>query len=104
MKRRYTLTTFEDRQKIEELLKKHTPISIISKMMERSNSSIYHEIKSKNLKPYTAIEAQMIYEKNLKIRARKQAAEPLVTDFENRICNLELQIEILMDKIKEITR
>lgn len=105
--------TIEDRKKIEEYLKKGYRFALISRLMGRGHSGngIRTEVeKFGSHFNYNAEEAQKSYEDRIKkgtlkkqqIECKTQSTMQLNPEIEERIHNIEMQIEILSETIKEL--
>ena len=105
----YTVLTFEERKDIKKLIGKGWNLSEISKMLNRGKNTITLEVR-RNGGPlfYEPVKAQERYE-NLK-QERIDRTKALFKgnmsnpykELEQRIQNLEMQVEILVDAIKEL--
>jgi IS30 family transposase len=102
--------TFEEREKIEMLLKKGFGMYSTATAIQRPNSTVTYEIRNNGGRHgYDAVKAQQRADtasergsETLKLRGgnRKSIKE----SFEQRINNLEMQLEIILQTIKEIKR
>lgn len=87
--------TFEERKTIEKLLEEKKSVAHITQFLNRPRSTISYEINKRGDKnSYCAEESQ----NNSYKRSSKKF------DFKKRIENLEMQVEILSDTIKEIRK
>jgi len=99
--------TFEEKQKIEILLKLGKNASQISKEISRSISGIYKEIKKGGGKNYTAEESERIKNENIqKVKKGINEHNKKHGNFKikKRIENLEMQVEILHEALKELMK
>lgn len=101
--------SFEERQKIEDYLKQNVSGNRIAQLLNRSTTGIQTEIlRGGGRDKYSAVNAHEIYlnnkkERLLKISKNLKGRNPL-SPLHKRMQNLEMQIEILTDTIKEILK
>ena len=101
--------SFEERKKIEKLVKCGWSCSQIADAIGRSKNAVVVEIRRGGKEKYTAKAGQHIADENKrkrnehlsKLNKGKIGNNP-VFRFKERIENLEMQIEILHDAIKEV--
>lgn len=96
--------TFEERKKIEEYLKLGLSQRKIAKLINRTQRTLNLEVKKNGgNRNYTAQAAQANYKNSIKIRNKENSLK-LRKNFDifySKIQNLEYQIEIILDIIKE---
>jgi IS30 family transposase len=92
------LITWEDRQNIEKYLKQGDNVYQIGKKINRSASSLYREVEyGGGYENYTAEEAQKV-----RTLRRKKTSRIYRNDFQNRITNLEMQMEIILEQLEKL--
>ncbi len=99
----------EERRRIGFLLKKGLTGKEIAQIMFRSINTIYSELRRFKDRPYEPEEAQKEADRRIKDQRDKaaQAIRKSITPRKNslkRIQSLEMQVEILMDTIKELRK
>ena len=99
--------TLEERKEIEKLLKQGESLPEISRKIGRSKSGLVYETRRcGNKDDYTAEEAHRVARSTLvekySILSERNAGQYYGIKYKQRIENLEMQIEILHDCIKEI--
>lgn len=99
--------TFEERKQIEELLKEDASCSEISRRINRSKNGVVCEVRKGGGKiGYTAKKGQQIAHHNESVRKERlrviNIGNTRESHMKKRIENLEMQIEILADTLKEL--
>ena len=95
--------SFEERLVLEENLKRNYSMEKIGRIMNRSGTGLHKEVKKNGGRyKYNAVEAQKRAEKNREQRDRSNYHQGKVYKIEVRITNLEMQIDILFEAIKEL--
>ncbi len=101
--------TFEERCLIEEGIKKNLSLNEISRRIKRGKNTCVSEYRrnKNNDGTYTAKEAQAKSEKRkiearIKVAAHNKTTQPKLMTYHHRLLNLEAQLEILSDCIKEL--
>lgn len=99
----------EEREQIEKLIKYNLSLREIARRIGRAQGSICNEVRRCGGKyNYNAEEAQRIYEDNVKrknehLRQMNKGKKKVNRqDHANRLTNLEMQVEILAETIKEL--
>ncbi len=103
------ILTFEERVLIEKYIKKGFSLSEISKVIGRGGTTIAFEVRrSGGRDNYCSSTAQSLSEERHRNKSRKLSilneGEPKVFIFKQRIENLEMQVEILSETIKEMLK
>ena len=94
--------TYEERKLIEKFLKENKTYAYISKALNRPPSTIRYEITRVGSKNYTAEKATPI---NSYYRLEVDEVDKIKgSDLKQKIENLEMQIGILMETIKEMKK
>lgn len=101
-----TIITFEERQAIEKYLKLGFSASSIARQLERSKNSIVWEVRRNGgREKYNAKLAQKDCDKRNEIRKEKvsytNSKRSSEFNYKKRIENIEMQLEILSETIKE---
>lgn len=108
MKRRGSRLTFEERKKIEELVKTGLSATKIAEQIERGKTSVFTEIKTYGRENYSAIKAQEAADLRLRLSKYpwevKSYRPPSHTQIYKKFEAIEMQIEILHETIKELNK
>lgn len=98
--------TFDERKDIEKLLKQGLSCSETARRIQRSKNAVTTELKRAGGHPYSAKKGQEIAIFNHKERIRKATMQAKINNnngpVNKRLLNLEMQIEILHETIKEL--
>ena len=94
--------TFEERQQIEKLIKTGATCAFMAKQLGRSVNGIASEIRHLKKENYEAEKAHAMAEERSKRTKKSVFIDKGMTD--QRIENLEMQVEILHDTIKDILK
>lgn len=98
--------TFEERKKIEWHIKRGKSCGETAQLIGRSKNGVVTEVRRGGGKEYSAKTGQGIADKNMEEKYRKLSQRNKGNDvsfrMKQRIENLEMQVEILHDAIKEL--
>lgn len=99
--------TFHERQLIEKHLKRGHSISETARRISRSKTGVTYEVRrAGGIDKYNAINAQEIVDTNIILKSQKlkflNQGNQVSFKMKQRIENLEMQVEILLDTIKEL--
>ncbi len=98
--------TFEERKQIEKHIRSGLSCGDTAKLIGRSKNGVVTEVKRGGGKFYSAKTGQNVVDANLEEKYRKLSERNKGNDvsfrMKQRIENLEMQIEILHDAIKEL--
>lgn len=104
----YTLLTFQERKEIKRLIGQGWNLSEIGRTINRGKNTIIAEVRRNGgplfYEPVKAQERFEVLKKERIDRCKKMSAGQTANPYralERRIQNLEMQIEILVDAIKE---
>ncbi len=101
-----TKLSFEERKEIKKLLKFETPYAKIGILLGRSTSCIGKEVyRNGGITKYDPILSQKSSDERKLIADEKRRKNVITNPFKalrNRVDNLEFQLEILTDIIKEL--
>ncbi len=102
--------TFEERVEIEKLVKQGLSCGAIAKALNRSKNGIVCEVRKGGKADYCAKRSQKItdevrWEKYRKLSERNKGIKlDSAVSLKTRIDNLEMQLEILHDLVKELIK
>lgn len=101
----YKSLTIEERKKIEKHIQKGLSCSESARLLGRSKNCVITEVRRAGGKEYSALKGQAISEKIWKhkydnLKKRNQSLSNYTLS--GRISNIEMQIEILHETIKEL--
>ncbi len=100
--------TFDERLKIEKYIKKGYSCGDIAKMIGRSKNGVVCEVRRGGKEHYDAKLSQKLTDNILKEKYKKMSdrnkARQTTFKFKQRIENLEMQVEILSETIKEMLK
>ena len=100
--------SFEERQQIEKHIKAGKSCGETAKLIERSKNGVVTEVRRGGGKFYSAKIAQNLADSNMEVKYRKLSernkGNKVSFFMKQRIENLEMQVEILHDTIKELMK
>ena len=98
--------TFQEREMIEKYLKENKACNEIARILNRSGNCISTETRICGRSNYNAVEAQKRRDDIVKKRAHdlsiRNSGKKNYMNIKQRIDNLEMQIEILFETIKQL--
>lgn len=99
--------TYEERKRIEKGIKLGLSCGRIAVEIGRSKNGVVSEVRRGGKHQYTAKEGQRICDEMRKkkyesLSLLKKKQQPPLFDYKQRIENLEMQVEILHETIKEL--
>lgn len=98
--------TFEERKLIEKHIKRGTSCSETARLIGRSKNVVVTEVRRAGRSQYSAKTGQNLADTNMETKYKKLSEKNKINKpsfhMKQRIENLEMQVEILYDTIKEI--